>query len=142
VKAGEVFQMCGLPAAQYRLTIWSRNEAEGTPVGKVVAFSRTDFAITDRDVSLGVLPATPTMQLTGVVAFAGASTPPRFLSDLKARLAPPEDRPINVSETAADVGPSGAFELRNVFSELYRPRLIGLPQGYYIKQLTQNGRDV
>lgn len=142
VKAGQAFQMCGLPAAQYRLTIWSRNEAEGPPAGKVVAFSRTDFAITDRDVSLGVLPATPTTQLTGVVAVAGASTPPRFLSDLKARLAPPADRPIYVSGTSADVGPSGAFEFRSVFSDHYRLRLIGLPQGYYVKQLTQNGRDI
>jgi len=142
LKAGQAFQMCGLPAAQYRLTIWSRNEAEGTPAGKVVAFSRTDFAITDRDVSLGVLPVTPTVRLTGVVAVAGASMPPRLLSDLKARLAPASDRPIYVSGTAAEVGPSGAFEFQSVLSDLYRLRLIGLPRGYYVKQLTQNGRDI
>ncbi|HTQ57013.1 MAG TPA: carboxypeptidase regulatory-like domain-containing protein [Bryobacteraceae bacterium] len=142
VKAGQAFQMCGLPAAQYRLTIWSRNQAEATPAGKVVAFSRTDFAITDRDVSLGVLPAMPVIQLTGAVAVAGASTAPRFLSDLTAKLAPLEDRPISVSGTAAHVGPSGAFEFQSVFSDLYRLRLTGLPQGYYVKQLTQNGRDI
>ena len=42
----------------------------------------------------------------------------------------------------ARVGPTGAFELPLVLSGDYQLEIHGLPSGYYVKQFTQNGRDV
>jgi Carboxypeptidase regulatory-like domain len=144
VKAGEMFEICGLPSAQYRLTVLSTGEAEKGVINRVVAFSRTEFTIADRDVELGALSAPPASRLSGAATVAGMPSTAPFPPDVKVRLEPPDDRSLMVmSESfSAGVGPSGVFELQSVFSDFYRLRVYGLPRGYYIQQLTQTGRDV
>jgi hypothetical protein len=142
VKAGEMFEICGLPSAQYRITVMGV-EPQGTQNDNVVAFSRTDFTIADRNVALGTLPSIPTAPLSGTVSVLKGSSAAALPTGLMARLKPPDDRSLIMSESSlAKVGSSGAFEFPNVFSDSYSLWIPELPRGYYVKQFTQGGRDV
>lgn len=143
VNAQDAFEICGIPPGQYVLMVISMNEAQSSTTSRIVAFSRTEFALGKEDMALGELPYTPTFSLSGSASVAGKSPEEAFPSGLFVQFKAPADRSVNLSESwFARVAPTGAFELPLVLSGDYQLEIHGLPSGYYVKQFTQNGRDV
>ena len=143
VDAQDAFEICGIPPGQYVLMVQSMNEAQFSTASKIVAFSRTEFALGKEDLALGELPYTPTFSLSGSVSVAGKSSEEAFPSGLCGRFKAPPDRSVHLGESwYARVGPTGAFELPLVLYGDYQLEIHELPSGYYVKQFTQNGRDV
>jgi protocatechuate 3,4-dioxygenase beta subunit len=140
IASGEQFEVCGLPPGRYELVSTSWNDTNPA-VMKPIGLLREEFDIATRDVDLGTRQAQPPMLLSGKVSVAGAGAD----DDLPAGIAVMldlMDRPYYARENLqGPVKPSGEF-LISCLPDDYGLRMLGLPDGYYAKSVTQQGRDV
>ncbi len=137
-KPGEELQVCGLPPGSYSLWI---DTAKGD---KVVGFISQTFTITNRDVALGELyPDTPRPLLGKIiVADAPADSPVPVLSIHVESL---NRRQLHFFGEGAFGGSNrkGEFSIPDLYADDYGLVAVGhLPPGFYVKALTQAGRDV
>jgi hypothetical protein len=134
----EAMEVCGMPPGGYELWI-------STVVGdRIAGFIGKTFAIANRDVALGELYPEPPSSLRGkvIVADAPADSPVPIVSV--------DVRSINRSQLhfayEGEFGSSntrGEFLIPDLFADDYELVAVRrLPQGYYVKGVTQAGRDV
>jgi len=138
VLAGQPSEVCGLPSGSYRgvATIFDRESKMMT------GFVKTDFTIGRKDVELGVLQPAPATPVRGKITVQDARAEDALPEGIELYLGR-HGRPLyNGEATGVSVKGSGEFELPNAFPDEYALALKGLPQGYYLREAAQDGRDI
>ncbi len=109
--------------------------------GKVTGFADSDLGIDKRDVGIGELFPLPTVRVHGNVVVENARPedvpPPGLVVRLAVR-----GRPGFGRESLTGPVDAGEFAIEGALAGEFGLRLVGLPKGYYIREATQQGRDV
>ena len=137
-RPNEWMEVCGLPPGSYELWI-------NTVVGdRIAGFIGKTFAIANRDVALGELYPEPPSPLRGKVAVADAP------ADSPVPVVSVDVRSINRAQlhfaSEGEFGSSnarGEFLIPDLFADDYELVAVRrLPRGFYVKAVTQAGRDL
>jgi len=137
VNSGDPLEVCGLSPGRYRAMVI----AFSGQTGKVTAFAESEFGVDRRDVEIGGLSPLPTARVHGNVIVENARPEDVPPANLSVRLAV-QGRPGFGRESLRGPVDAGAFAIEGVLAGEYGLRLLGLPKGYYIREATQQGRDV
>lgn len=138
VKTDDELEFCGLPAGEYKAATVTFD----AQTKKATGYGKVDFRIGKRDVELGPMTAAPAVRMGGSIRIAGAaageSVPLGLVVTLELR-----NRPIYYGENrTARVDQVGRFSIEGAFPDDFGLSVSGLPQGYYLREATQDGRDV
>ncbi len=137
-------EVCGLPQASYRVFAVTQNQdpvTDGKKL-KVNNFVRADFILGKRDVDLGTLYPEAGLPINGVIAWEGDHDQNALPAGISVAL-DQQGRPVypgevRISHPQAD----GRFLFESVLVDDYHLLVSGLPEGTYVKQADQRGRDV
>jgi protocatechuate 3,4-dioxygenase beta subunit len=140
VKPGEEFEICGVPPGSYRIgsDAWTQ---VNSATFKLTGWVEMNFAVSKADVELGSLYIAPPLTLQGKVTIDGARAEDPVPEGLVISL-DRNQRPNFYGENLKQpVHPSGEFALENLLVHDYILHLTGLPNGFYIKEASQQGHD-
>jgi hypothetical protein len=136
-RPGEDFEVCVLPPGSYVVLILAIGKE------KLDGFVSQAFAITNRDVAVGELHPEPPAPLRGKMIVADAPVDTSFPAGVRVEI-----RSLNRPDPFAGEGmfgrpnSKGEFLIEDVLADDFRLRVGNLPPGFYLKSVTQGGRDV
>ncbi|MBI5281487.1 MAG: carboxypeptidase regulatory-like domain-containing protein [Candidatus Solibacter usitatus] len=137
IRQGEELEVCGLPPGAYSAVAKTFDAA----TKKATAFAKVEFVIVKRDVDLGTLHPIPGATLSGSIAVKDSSRESSLPSGIIVTL-DLKSRPIAYGENRTGrVAESGHFSVEGAFVDDYGLIVSGLPDGYYVHQALQQGRD-
>lgn len=140
---GEEIELCGIPPGFYKVVATTGNQDPVTDVQnyKTTGFTETEFVVSKREVDLKTLFPRPGIPIGGIVKLDGRRDDQPLPTGLSVIL-DQQARPIYAGEDRLrrpnDIG---EFLFESVLVDDYRLRVTGLPNGHYIREATQNGRD-
>ncbi len=138
VQTGEAWEVRGLPAGTYKAVAITFDTASKRTTG----FGKVEFTISRSDVDLGSLPVLPAVTQTGLLHF-GPKDPQQSRPEGLAVTLSARNRPIYYGENrAARFVDGGRFVIEGAFQDDYAITVSGLPSGCYLKDASQEGRDV
>jgi hypothetical protein len=136
-RPGEDFEVCDLPSGSYVAIILAIGKE------KLDGFVSQAFTVADRDVAVGELTPQRPAPLRGKIIVADAPVDGSFPAGVRVEL-----RPLNRPDPFAGEGmfgrpnSKGEFLIEDVLADDFRLRVGNLPPGFYLKSVTQGGRDV
>jgi hypothetical protein len=136
------FSLSGVAPGSYTLvaTMESRGRGGrgGGGGGNVQLSGFTNLEIGTQDLSDVVVQVQPAVTIRGQI-WVDEAAAELDLDDLRVRLEPPRDIPLGSPN--ARIEDDGSFELEEVGQTVYRARLTGLPQDYYVVQARAGAYD-
>jgi hypothetical protein len=138
IRSGEDYQICGLPAGEYRLGIYGSPKSPQYGDG----YRRLNVVVGQRHVEVGSVNVAGLQDLSGTVtvkdARPGDPIPEgiRVALALRHRLMAPKDT------LGGPVEKDGSFHLKGVYPDSYGFSVSNLPPGHYILKADQDGRDL
>jgi len=138
VKAGEESEICGVPPGSYRLSA----SAWDPDTKKVRSFAQSEVIVADRDADAGKIYPGPCIAIHGKLTVAGASPDDPLPTGIVVGLSR-RGFPFLYGESLENpVKADGTFAIENALPHEYGLYVEGLPNGYYIREATQQSIDV
>ncbi len=138
VRTGESWEVCGLPAGTYKAVAVTVDPNSKRTTG----FGKADFVISRRDVDLSSLMVSPPVTQSGTFRLLPTDHPQTRPDALSITLNL-RNRPIYFGENrAARFQDADSFEIEGAFQDDYSLAVAGLPAGYYLRAVSQEGREV
>jgi hypothetical protein len=136
-RPGEDFEVCDLPPGSYVVIILAIGKE------KLDGFVSRAFTVANRDVTVGELYPEPPAPLRGKMIVAGAPVDSSFPAGVRVELWP-VNRPYRFAGEGRFGRPNskGEFLIEDVLADDFRLRVGNLPSGFYLKSVTQGGRNV
>jgi hypothetical protein len=135
-KLNEDFEVCGLPPGSYALSLVAAKD-------RLEGFVSQEFTVANRDVSLGELSLRRPLQLRGKVTIADGPADGLLPAGVRVQVRTlSRPSPFAGEGTGGHLSSQGEFLIDNVFADDYHLRVLSLPRGFYVKSVTQEGRDV
>jgi hypothetical protein len=134
---GEDFEVCDLPPGSYVVSILAIGKE------KLDGFVSRAFTVANRDVAVGELYLQPPAPLRGKMIVADAPVDGSFPVGVRVEI-----RSLNRPDLFAGEGmfghpnSKGEFLIEDVLADDFRLRVGNLPRSFYLKSVTQGGRDV
>jgi hypothetical protein len=146
VRPNESNRVCGVVAGTYRLsflTISQSKVASWVVNFRAMGYLSVPVTVRDENVDLGSLDIPGGMEMRGAVSIEGAPQEASIPAGIQVRLLSTESRMLSHDDGGiAPVQPDGSFKAPRVFPGDYAVRVTGLPAGYYVVDVTQQGRSV
>jgi Carboxypeptidase regulatory-like domain len=142
VKPDEVFEICRIPQGEYRILAHTWMDTNTGVKFKTTGFLKRSFVVSKSDVALGTLYTIPPVTLTGKLNVDGVNGEESVPSGLTVELER-QGRPNLAGEGLTQrINTSGTFVFENIISDDYLLHVRGLKKGYYVREASQQGRDV
>lgn len=138
--SGGSFEVCGLDRGAYELNLYVF--ASNNPSSRPASMAIVQFDVGREDVDLGVLRPQPQAAMSGKAELSGTKQGSDFPTGVTVRLMP-QRRSIGIGEKLGPerVNGDGSFQFPATYPGDYDLTVAGLPAGFYVRTISQSGRD-
>jgi hypothetical protein len=138
VRQDEDYQICGLPAGEYRLGVYGFAKSPVNGVG----YGRLSVVVGQRHVEVGSVNVAGFQDLRGMVTVKDARPEAPIPEGIRVALALSHRRMAPKDTLGGPVEKDGSFHLKGVYPDSYGFSVSNLPDGHFILKADQDGRDL